>query len=147
MIISAVIYESSSVTYTQSVHQHDKNVTLVFEGIDLPENYEVHFSNEKDGGISIACEGNNSGVQIPDELLSTGSYVYAWVCRVESETGSSTIFEVVIPVIPRPIPIPVSRSDGEFKYRIDPEEEDLEFFGKPNSMIIPNITPEETLVP
>lgn len=143
MTIDAVIYESSSMTYTKSLYQHDKNVTLVFKGIDLPETYEVHFSNDKERGISVACEGDSSGVKIPDELLSTGSYVYAWVCKVENEMGKSTSFEVVIPVIPRPIPIPVTKVETGFKYRIDEGSEDLAFFGAANNMLIPNIEPEE----
>lgn len=143
MVIDAVITDTNSTIYTESVYQHDKNVTLVIEGIDLPESYEVHFSNEKERGISVACEGDASGVQIPDELLSTGSYVYAWVCMVESTTGRYAKCGIVIPVIPRPVPIPVTRVEGDFKYRIDESEEDLEFFGKPNEMLIPNIEPEE----
>ena len=142
MTLQAKIYEANSTTYTQSVYQHDKNVTLVFDGLDLPEKYEVHFSNQKDSGISVSCEGTKSGVLIPDALLSTGEYVYVWVCDSNEQTGTNVQYMVVIPVIPRPVPIPVqtaSEDSGEFGYAIDEDEEDLSFFGTPNGMLRPNI--------
>ena len=143
MILEAVIYEDSTTTYTKSLYQHDKNVTLVFEGIDLPEKYEVHFSNQKERGISVACEGTKTGVLIPDALLSTGEYVYAWVCNSGNTAGSDTVFMVVIPVIPRPTPVPVQIShEDTFDYRIDENSEDLAFFGSPNDMLTPNIEEE-----
>lgn len=141
MTINAVIYESNSTTYTKSLYQYDKNVTLVFNGIDLPEKYEVHFSNEKDGG-SISCVriGTSNGVMIPNELLSTGKYVYAWVCGESDKSGVSTIFQVAIPVIPRPIPVSAQNtssgdSDGcdcMAHYQIDEDDENLTFLGKTN---------------
>lgn len=144
MILNVDISDRSAMQYTESVYQHDKNVTIVLTGDDLPEKYEIVFSNQKERGISIACEGTPAGVVIPDALLSTGDYVYAWV-RTGNETDKDyyTLCSITIPVIPRPVPIPVqTSSETEFKYRIDAENEDLEFFGKPNEMLIPNIEPE-----
>ena len=139
MILQAEIYESNSTTYTKSVYQHDKNVTLVFEGIDLPVKYEVHFSNQKDSGISVSREGTESGVPIPDELLSTGEYVYAWVCDADESTGVNVSFTVVIPVIPRPISIPVGSGGSDIPiitgYEVNPEEENLSFTGYMNKIL------------
>ena len=143
MTIDAKIYASNSMTYTRSLYQHDKNVTLVFDGIDLPSKYEVQFSNEPDGqGISVSCEGDSAGVLIPDELLSTGKYVYAWVCNTEEETGRFTVCPIVIPVIPRPVPIPVggSSGSGKFKYEVDEDTENVTFLNALiNRAMEPNI--------
>ena len=128
MTLQAEIYnEANSTTYTKSVYQHDKNVTLIFDGIDLPEKYEVHFANDKDGSISVACEGSDSGVMIPDELLSTGSYVYAWVYDTGEESGKAVVYEICIPVIPKPIPVHTASasSSGKIDYHIDEEDENL----------------------
>lgn len=139
MILQARIFENSSTTYTDSLHQHDKNVTLVFDGIDLPEKYEVHFSNVKERGISVACEGSSTGVKIPDALLSTGEYVYAWVCDAGESTGNGVVYTVVIPVIPRPMPVPVQISSGSepiiTNYEVHADEEDLSFTGYINGLI------------
>ena len=146
MTLQAEIFENNSTTYTKSLYQHDKNVTLVFEGIDLPEKYTVHFSNYKDAGnISISYVGTAEGVKIPDELLSTGHYVYAWVCGGEGDTGENTIYQVVIPVIPRPAPIPVQTSTVPIitDYEITADDENLSFTGILNDLIQNNIEVEE----
>lgn len=147
MTIEAKIYEQNSMTYTKSLHQHDKNVTLIFTGIDLPETYEVHFSNQKERGISVACEGDNTGVLIPDELLSTGEYVYAWVCNMAGKDidNTATLYTVVIPVIPRPIPVKgSSSSDGKIKYSVDEDEENVNFLNSMfNRAIDPNIEEDD----
>lgn len=139
MTLQAEIYQSSSTTYTKSLYQHDKNVTLVFDGIDLPAEYEVHFSNEKERGISVACKGSANGVVIPNALLSTGQYVYAWLCDVGAATGTGGQFMVVIPVIPRPVPIPVQTSSEQVpiitNYEIDADDENLSFTGYFNNVL------------
>lgn len=147
MTIQAQIFSNNSTTYTQSLYQHDRNVTLVFEGIDLPGKYEVHFSNQKDSGISVACEGSSSGVVIPDALLSTGEYVYAWVCEKDEETGFTCQFMVVIPVIPRPVPVPIQvvhdGSDEKWEFEVNADEENLTFINSPDGMIKPVVEPND----
>lgn len=136
MKLEAKIYESNSMTYTKSLYQHDKNVTLVFDGVDLPEKFEVHFANEKDGGISIVCEGKDSGVLIPDALLSTGAYVYAWVYDTGETSGRGVVYEICIPVIPRSIPIHTnSENDGKINYRIDEADENLVINGVTRNLL------------
>ena len=127
MNLEAKIYESNSMTYTKSLYQYDKNVTLVFNGVDLPEKFEVHFANERDGGVSIVVEGKDSGVLIPDALLSTGAYVYAWVYDTGEISGRAVVYEICIPVIPRSIPIHTNSEGGSGKidYHIDEEDENL----------------------
>ena len=141
MTLAVDISNTGSTVYTESVYQHDKNVTIVFEGADLPDEYEVIFSNTKDRGISVSCEGTPAGVLIPDELLSTGEYVYVWVRLVsssEEKTEKSTVASVTIPVIPRPVPISVGSTSTKpiiNRYEIHPDEEDLEFTGYMNHII------------
>lgn len=145
MTLQATIFENNSITYTKSLYQHDKNVTLVFDGIDLPEKYEVHFSNYKDDrNISVSLIGTAKGVLIPDALLSTGHYVYVWVVDAGTETGKGTIYTVVIPVIPRPMPIPVQESTVPIitNYEIEADGENLSFTGILNDIMKDNIEEE-----
>ena len=138
MTITANISDPTVVTYTKSLHQYDKNVNLEFVGMELPEEFKIVFSNNKDGGLSVECEGNSSSVIIPNELLLTGQYVYVWIRTVVNDAGliiKSTLASVVIPVVPRPVPIPVNYygNDGSFNYRVDADEENLTFSGAVNA--------------
>jgi hypothetical protein len=79
-------------------------MTLVFRGIELPENYEVHFSNRDVSGESKAMLGNADGVAIPDEYLLTGNNVYAWVFLHDTADDGETVYKVTIPVAKRAEP-------------------------------------------
>lgn len=146
MTLIAKITEPRSTVYTNSVYQHDRNVTLVIEGIDLTDNYEVFFSDRKEGSISVSVPGKAEGVVVPDALLSTGEYIYAWVIEPDESAGKETLCMVTIPVIPRPVPIPVNGSSsggGSIKYEVDPDEENLIFKGTAvNRSLTPNIEEE-----
>ena len=76
---------------------------LRFEGLELPASYQVDFSNTEYCGSSIPAVGNAQGVQIPNELLSTGLTVYAFIWLIDA-TGGRTQYRVTIPVTPRPAP-------------------------------------------
>jgi hypothetical protein len=48
--------------------------------------------------------GNVNGVQIPDEMLTSGQNVYAWVFLHTGEDDGETMYAVTIPVQQRPKP-------------------------------------------
>ena len=64
-IITAV-FSSSNITYTKPAYQYDYGMILKFSGIDLPQAYEVHFSNTEFCGESISQIGDADGVTIDD---------------------------------------------------------------------------------
>lgn len=128
MAIEAVFRGNNTTAYTKNVYQHDKGQMLVISGIDLPEEYEVHFSNTKDFGLSVACKGTSEGVLIPNAFFVNGDYVYAFInSGVSDGTDSKTLYMVTIPVIKRPVSVPVqsSSSGSGIKYEIDEDEENL----------------------
>lgn len=148
MTLTVTLSGSGSEVYTETVYQHDRNATLVFEGTDLPEEYEVHFGIGKERGISVICKGDAEGVKIPDALLSTGDYIYGWVYDASEATGMRSIGTVIIPVIPRPVPIPSqngsSSGSGTIKYEINEDDENLTFLGTTaNRLFSDNIIEEE----
>ena len=57
--------------------------------------------------------------------------MYVWVVDAGTETGKGTIYTVVIPVIPRPMPIPVQESTVPIitNYEIEADGENLSFTG------------------
>lgn len=137
MAIEAVFRAGSKTAHTRNVFQHDKCQRLTFSGIELPARYEVHFSNSKDRGFSVACEGGQNGVLIPDALLTTGEYVYGYLHDTSGGTVSETLYTIIIPVTPKPVPVPIQvDSSGTVRsYEIRPEEENLVFKDDLNGII------------
>ena len=70
-------YSSSNITYTKPAYQYDYGMILQFSGINLPQAYEVHFSNTEFCGESISQIGDETGVTIPDEMFLSGNPIYA----------------------------------------------------------------------
>lgn len=93
MAIVADFSSGQTVTYTKSVYQHDKGQKLIVTGIDLPETYEIHISNSKDGGLASAYMGNPDGVLIPDVYFTSGEYVYIWLYVTRKEKISLKFYD------------------------------------------------------
>lgn len=77
--------------------QYDYGQILRITGIDLPENYEVHFANDP-SGFSKPVVGNSEGARIPAEYLKSGANVFAWLYVHEGEEDGSTEYQVEIQV-------------------------------------------------
>jgi hypothetical protein len=149
MIIAAFKRNQTKV-YTKSAHQFDKGQKLIVTGIALPESFEVHMSNEKEGGIAYSCTGHAEGVYIPDALCMNGEYVYIWLYAIstgsegqsagydydpeedtirEEEVAArtiaegTTVYEIVIPVIRKSVQLPTVAIDpeGNFGYTVEDE--------------------------
>lgn len=97
-------------------YQWDYGQTIQLEGVNLPDNYEVHFATGLYGD-SIAVTGDSTGVMIPDELLEIGKDILGWVF-VKTETSGLTKYSFTIyvkkrakPTEPRPEIIPAEGVD------------------------------------
>lgn len=88
------------VAKTIPLYQYDYGQKLLITGVELPESYEVHFSNEMHGD-AVTSLGDSTGVLIPDTLLASGNPVYLWLYLHEDSTDGETEFQGVIPVIQR----------------------------------------------
>lgn len=84
--------------------QYDFGQILKIEGLELPPLYEVDFGNDRSSGTSITVLGDADGVEIPNQLLETGEYVFAWIVLHEGEDDRETEYMVEIPVIRRAEP-------------------------------------------
>lgn len=102
-VVRAQFY-SGRIAQTESIHQWDYGQILQFVGLDLPASYAVHFSNSSIGGESKTQIGGPDGVSIPDEYLTTGLPVNAWIFLHAGEDDGETVYSVKIPVIRRPKP-------------------------------------------
>lgn len=92
-------------TKTRGLHQWDYGQVLQFEGLSLPSAYTVHFANQPMGGNAKTQVGGPDGVDIPDEYLTTGLPVYAWVFLHAGADDGETMYSVTIPVTKRPKPV------------------------------------------
>ena len=102
-IITAA-YSSSNITYTKPAYQYDYGMILKFSGIELPQAYEVHFSNTEFCGESISQIGDADGVTIPDEMFLNGNPIYAWTYLHTGADDGETVYKAVIGVNKRAKP-------------------------------------------
>jgi len=96
--------------------QWDYGQVLKIEGLELPTEYEVHFSNTSETGTTVTVLGDKNGVNIPDALLETGNPIFAFIYLHDLETDGETEYKIKIPVRKRPHPDRVEPS---------PEQTDL----------------------
>lgn len=97
-----VLFHGERVTESPQLYQYDYGQSLVFDDITLPETYEVLFSN----GITQEAKtvlGNTEGVQIPDEYLTTGKNVLAWIFLHDGDDDGETEYVIRIPIRPRSV--------------------------------------------
>lgn len=84
------------------VFQYDYGLMLVLDGVQLPADYEVHFSNKKHG-VAKKAEVTESGIKIPDEYLRSGEDIYAWVYLRNGDEDGYTVYSIQFPVISRSV--------------------------------------------
>ena len=89
-------------TYTEPSWLIDHGMELSISGIDLPDEFECHFSNSR----SVAAKrqiGENGVVAIPDEyFLSNAAQIFCWIYLHPTVDSGVTEYEIVIPLRPRP---------------------------------------------
>jgi len=100
------VFTGGSYCKTRPLTRQDYGITLQFVHPDLPETYQVHFSNSRENtGTAKTQIATADGVVIPDEYLITGKTVYAWAF-VQLEGTGRTRCMVEIPVAEKPTVIP-----------------------------------------
>ena len=89
---------------TAPLWQWDYGQILQITGLDLPQAFEVHFSNSRKSGETITQIGTDSQVVIPDMYLTSGADIYAFVFLHDGLTDGETEYVIKIPVRERPEP-------------------------------------------
>ena len=88
-------------TVTAPIVKEDYGLYLQIEGIELPETYEVDFSNDEHSGTSVTMIGNSDGVLIPSQFIKSGKDIFAFLYHVGADYGR-TVFKFRIPNKLRP---------------------------------------------
>ena len=88
-------------TVTAPIVKEDYGLYLKIEGVELPETYQVDFSNSENSGTSVTTIGNADGVLIPSQFISSGKDVFAFLYHVGADFGR-TVYKFRIPNKVRP---------------------------------------------
>ena len=88
-------------TVTSPIVKEDYGLYLQIEGLELPSTYEVDFSNSEHNGTSVTMIGNADGVLIPNQFISSGKDVFAFLYHVGADFGR-TVYKFRIPNKLRP---------------------------------------------
>lgn len=90
---------------SKSQYQYNHGQFLYFADLDLPQTFEVHFSNT-DEGYAKPQIGSNRLVEIPDPYFWTkSSQIYAWIYLHEGTTDGETKYKVIINLERRSEPV------------------------------------------
>ena len=93
-IIRAVV-GGGRYTTTAPLMKEDYGIYLKIEGVELPETYEIDFSNDRNSGTSVTMIGNANGVLIPSQFIKTGRDIFAFYYHVGEDFGKTTyIFHI-----------------------------------------------------
>jgi len=103
-VITAV-FGAMRTAKTAPRHQYDYGQYLKFSGLPaMPDAYEVHFANAGDtDALRVLSDG--TPVAIPDEMLTTGRDIEAWVYVHTAAEDGETVYTAHIPVIKRARPV------------------------------------------
>ncbi|MEE1164545.1 MAG: hypothetical protein UHU21_12740 [Lachnospiraceae bacterium] len=99
-IIKGVV-NSGRYTVTAPIVKEDYGLYLQIEGMELPQTYEVDFSNSEHSGTSVTMIGNSDGVLIPHQFIDTGKDIFAFLYHVGANYGR-TVYKFRIPNKCRP---------------------------------------------
>ena len=86
---------------TAKAFQYDYGIVLTITGIQLPEEYDVHFSNTGDASATVVA-GDANGVAIPDAYFKNGEDIHAWVYLHTDDNDGETVYHIHIPIVKRP---------------------------------------------
>ena len=99
-----VYFKGKHLVTSKSQYQYNHGQFLYFADLDLPQTFEVHFSN-RDRGDSKPQVGSNKLVEIPDEYYWSGALmIYAWIYLHTGKDDGETVYEVRIPLSKRAKP-------------------------------------------
>ena len=70
-------------TRTAPITQWDYGYRFIPDIDDLPATYRIDFANNKDRGEALPVYGDETGAEVPEELIATGKDVFAFYVHIE----------------------------------------------------------------
>ena len=94
----------STLYVTEKRYQYDYGQALVLTGMELPDTYEVSFSNQNNTGEAKTVLNEDDRVPIPDEYFLSDEDIYFWVFMHTGEDDGRTVYKGRIPIAKRTQP-------------------------------------------
>ena len=104
--------------YTKAVFQFTKDFSISIQGLPITLPLMIDISNHMDQGNAIRYKIESIPIRLPDEYFITGNYVYVMIL-------SETPILVVIPVIPRSLPVNAPQAAKVPHYNYQEDDENL----------------------
>lgn len=92
------------VAHPMPAWQYDYGLELHFSGADLPEYFQVHFSNTDESGTATTAIGSDGAVVVPSQYLQSGDTIYAWIYLHSGNTDGETVYKIELEVKKRAQP-------------------------------------------
>lgn len=102
---TAVFKKGARRVTAEALTQYDVGQILVIEGLELPETFEAHFSNQQFDGNSKPWLGHDNQVEIPEEYLESGEPIFVLIYMHYGENDGKTVYWITIPIDRRPRPV------------------------------------------
>ena len=100
--ILQVKFSTARSVISSPLYQYDYGQIIHIIGLNLPENFEAHFSNSQNSGDAETYLGTENFVTIPDKYLETGETIYCFIYLHNDTTDGETEYKIKIPVYKRP---------------------------------------------
>lgn len=91
-------FGTSKYVLTAEQPQYAYGQFLSISGADLPETFEIYYSNASFGGKAKRQIGENNIVPIPDEYFVSGHTIYAWIVMHEGTDDGKAEYRIEIPI-------------------------------------------------
>ena len=96
-----ISFGSNQYATAKAREQYSYGQEIAFSNIELPEVFQVYFSNSP-AGEAKPVSGQNGKVLIPDEYFLSGEPVYCYILIHDASTDGRTKYVAKIPIEPRP---------------------------------------------
>ena len=103
-IVTANFSNGGRDSITRKLYQYDYGQKINIKGLNLPNTFEVHISNDNNAITAETYIGNNNEIEIPDKFLLSGEDIYLWIFLHSTAEDGETRYTITVPVKKKPKP-------------------------------------------
>ena len=103
-IVTANFSNGGRDSITRKLYQYDYGQKINIKGLNLPNTFEVHISNDNNAITAETYIGNNNEIEIPDKFLLSGEDIYLWIFLHSTAEDGETRYTIIVPVQKKPKP-------------------------------------------
>ena len=103
-IVTANFSNGGRDSITRKLYQYDYGQKINIKGLNLPNTFEVHISNDNNAITAETYIGNKNQIEIPDKFLLSGENIYLWIFLHSTAEDGETRYTIIVPVQKKPKP-------------------------------------------